>query len=173
MSTDGSDEDSSCLTEGDEGSLSGAKARLETLQRSIPSQLPPPELPHAQQRNPRTSAGPIPLANASFFALGGCLRCASREEVKTIAQALEEEWGIAAESRRATVNGKCVSMDTPLAVIFFGIPVRVSSRLRGGECSYPRGIWLFRILASSQVKVPWEAADHKAGRVQTCKNQER
>ena len=92
----------------------------------------PPLRARCKARPARTAADPIPLATAALFVLGGNLRCAPREEGKTLAQTLEEEWGIAAHMCRATINGRSVSLSTTLTAAPVGIPVRICYRLKGG-----------------------------------------
>ena len=73
-----------------------------------------------------------------MFVLGNNLRCALRDEGRSIAQALEEEWGVTADMCRATIQGKSVSLATPLTAVSLGIPVRICGRLRGGVPSHAK-----------------------------------
>ena len=94
------------------------------------------KLPHAP-RVTRASMpeipGVTPLSDAAFFVfLGGAWRCTRRQEGKTIAQTVEEEWGIAVEDVRFMLQGKCLSPFTLMTSLPLGLPVRLVGRLRGG-----------------------------------------
>ena len=67
-----------------------------------------------------------------FFAFLQGWRCVYQHQGRTIAEVLEDEWGVPHDSCVLTLNGKSVSAYTKLSYIPQGIPVRVTSRLRGG-----------------------------------------
>ena len=74
----------------------------------------------------------IDLAQAAFFLFFNSWRCVRRDDGRTVAQVLEEEWGVLYHHCRITVNAKNVSAQALLLSLPFGVPIRVSSRLRGG-----------------------------------------
>ena len=84
---------------------------------------------------PCSTAGMAPKNSSGsrvFFAFFQGWRYISPKPHQTIAQVLKDEWEIAPESCVITVNGRHVSADTRLSSVPNGMPIRISSRLRGG-----------------------------------------
>ena len=80
----------------------------------------------------------IPNSRTVFFAFLGGWRCVMKRPGLTVAQVLEEEWGIASHLCTAALNGRHVSMRMEVEAVPKDMPVRVSFRLRGGVAAYAK-----------------------------------
>ena len=67
-----------------------------------------------------------------FFVFINVWRCVDRRPEMTVAQVLEDEWGVLPTQCIVTVNGRQVSAQTLIASVPKGMPVRVTTRLKGG-----------------------------------------
>ena len=113
----------STLTPVTQAPASGKRPRGRRDRQKLPSKAPAPDC----------SAPPsFAVGSTVLVELSGRWRCVKRDGVKTVAQLLEDEWGMPREKCVVTVDGRQISLDATLASFPLGVPLRVSHRLRGG-----------------------------------------
>ena len=92
---------------------SGQRPRGRRDTQKSPSKAPAPDC----------SAPPsLAVGSTVLVELSGKWRCVKRDGVKTVAQLLEDEWGMPREKCIVTVDGRQISLDATLASFFIGVP---------------------------------------------------
>ena len=98
---------------------SGSIKRQKTLSAKVPASSRPDE-----QCGPKSCV--------VFFAFLQGWRCIRCHESQTIAQIMEDEWGVSHADCIMSVNGRRVSAQMKAASVPHEVPVRITSRLKGG-----------------------------------------
>ena len=96
--------------------------------------------PHTARMQSR-SQGQCRLADVcstTFFDFFGGWRCIPCRPGISIAQVLEEEWGVPSQQCIAKLDGKLVSLSMCLDAVPKGVPVRIAVRIRGGAAAHAK-----------------------------------
>ena len=118
-------------------------SRIESMESSAESSVDTKHgglHPHTARRQSRSQeqCQLADVCSTTFFEFVGGWRCIPCRPGISIAQVLEEEWGVPSQQCIAKVDGKLVSLSMCLDAVPKGVPVRIAVRIRGGAAAHAK-----------------------------------